>query len=265
MKDLRGKTVLLTGASTGLGPHIARRLHQAGAKFVLSARNEPPLQKLAKELGESRVIVADLSRSGEPERLAKEAGHVDVLVSNAGVPASGRFTTFTIEELDRALAVNLRAGIVLARELAPTMLERKSGHIVFMASVAGKIPAVNFTVYNATKFGIRGFGLALREELWGTGVGVSVVCPTFVSEAGMWAETGLKANPMAGEVPPSRVANAVWSAITANRAEIDVMPLQLKAGLTVQALAPGLFSALARATGASRGTDDAGDRQRTKR
>src|SRR5204862_7214813 len=80
--DLSGKTVLLTGASTGLGPHIARRLRESGAKFVLSARNEAALEKLADELGESQVIAADLSRTGEPERLAAESGHVDVLVSN---------------------------------------------------------------------------------------------------------------------------------------------------------------------------------------
>ena len=72
VQDLRGKTVLLTGASTGLGPHIARRLHQAGVRFVLSARNAAALEGLATELGDSRVIVADLSRTGEPERLAQE-------------------------------------------------------------------------------------------------------------------------------------------------------------------------------------------------
>ncbi len=263
--DIRGKTVLLTGASTGLGPHIARRLHQAGVKFVLSARNQEALTRLAKELGESRVIVADLSRPGEPERLAKEAGHVDVLVSNAGVPASGRFATFEVDELDRAIAVNLRAGMVLAHALAPAMLKRKAGHIVFISSVAGKVPTPGFTVYNATKFGIRGFGLALREELWGTGVGVSVVCPTFVKESGMWAETGLKANPIVGEVSPARVADAVWSAITKNRAEIDAMPLQLRASLKVLAVAPGVFTTIARATGASRPNDDVGERQRNKR
>lgn len=113
MKDLRGKTVLLIGASSSLGPHIARRLHRAGAKFVLSARNEPALRKLARELGESRVVAAGLSQAGEPERLARAAGHVDVLVSNAGLPASGAGTGFTIEEVDRALTVNLRAGVVL--------------------------------------------------------------------------------------------------------------------------------------------------------
>src|SRR5260370_3327283 len=87
--DLRGKTVLLTGASTGLGPHIARRLHEAGAKFVLSARNKAALDRLAEELGDARVVVADFSRLGEAERLAREAGQVDVLVAHSAGAASG--------------------------------------------------------------------------------------------------------------------------------------------------------------------------------
>ncbi|MEO8745765.1 MAG: SDR family NAD(P)-dependent oxidoreductase [Candidatus Dormiibacterota bacterium] len=258
MDDLKGKTVLLTGASTGLGPHIARRLHESGVKFVLSARSEAALKKLAKELGGSRVIVADLARAGEPERLAEEAGHVDVLVSNAGVPASGRLATFTIEEIDRARSTCAQAS-------CSPIGSHPAGHIVFLSSIAGKVPAAGATIYNATKFGLRGSGLALREELWGTEVGVSVIYPTFVNEAGMWAETGLKANPMAGEVSPAEVAGAVWSAITKNRGEVDVAPIQLRAGLVLQALAPGLFTAVARSTGASSVGDELGDRQRTKR
>lgn len=265
MVDLRGKIVLLTGASTGLGPYIARRLRRAGARFVLSARNEAALTKLAEELGDSRIVVADLSRSGEPERLAREAGAVDVLVSNAGVPASGRLASFAIDEIDRAIAVNLRAGIVLAHELAPAMVERKQGHLVFMASVAGKVPASGATIYNATKFGIRGFALALREELMGSGVGVSTVSPTFVSGAGMWAETGLKANPIAGEVTPEHVAEAVHTAITRNKAEIDVVRLPLRASLKVLAVAPGFFMAVARSSGANRTGDELGERQKNKR
>jgi uncharacterized protein len=265
VRDLRGKTVLLTGASTGLGPYIARRLHREGARFVLSARNEEALTKLAKELGDARVVVADLSTAGEPERLAREAGAVDILVSNAGVPASGRLTSFSIEQIDRALAVNMRAGIVLARELALGMVERKSGHIVFMASAAGKIPAPSLTLYNATKFGIRGFALALREELIGTGVGVSAVNPTYVSGAGMWAETGLKANPIAGDVTPEQVAEAVLTAITKNKAEIDVVRLPLRASLKVLAIAPGLFMSVARSTGANRESERISQRQKGKR
>ncbi|TMF92564.1 MAG: SDR family NAD(P)-dependent oxidoreductase [Chloroflexi bacterium] len=263
--DLSGKTVLLTGASTGLGPHIARRLREAGAKFVLSARNEAALEKLADELGESRVIAADLSRTGEPERLAAESGHVDVLVSNAGIPATGRLTTFKVEEIDRAIAVNLRAGIVLASKLVPGMLERKSGHLVFMSSIAGKLPSGGETIYNATKFGVRGFALALREELWGTGVGVSVISPTFVSEAGMWAVTGLKPNPIAGEVSPGQVADAVWTSITKNKREIDVVPIQLRTVLKLQALTPGVFATTARWMGATRSNEDLDERQRDKR
>ncbi|HSS94570.1 MAG TPA: SDR family NAD(P)-dependent oxidoreductase [Candidatus Dormibacteraeota bacterium] len=265
MFDLRGKTVLLTGASTGLGPFIARRLHRAGARFVLSARNEAALDQLAKEVGDARVVVADLGRVGEPERLAREAGAVDVLVSNAGMPASGRLTSYSVEEIDRALAVNLRAGIVLARELAPGMVGRKSGHMVFMGSAAGKIPAAGITLYNATKFGIRGFALALREELVKAGVGVSVISPTFVSHAGMWAETGLKANPIAGEVTPERVAEAIFTAITKNKAEIDVVGLPLRASLKVLAVAPGLFMAVARSSGSNQPDDAQIERQHHKR
>jgi short-subunit dehydrogenase len=204
MVDIAGKTVLLTGASTGIGPYIARRLRRAGARFVLSARNEAALIELAEELGESRVVVADLSQAGAPERLAREAGAVDILVSNAGVPASGRLAWFELEEIDRAIDVNLRAGIVLAHELAPAMVARREGHMVFMASAAGKVPAPGNSIYNATKFGLRGFALAMREELRGFGVGVSTVSPTWVSGSGMWAETGLKANPIAGEVTPEQ-------------------------------------------------------------
>src|SRR5881394_1198100 len=256
MRDLQGKMVLLTGASTGLGPHIARRLRREGAKLVLSARNQEALAKLADELGDARIVAADLSRPGEPERLAAEAGEVDVLVSNAGIPATGRLATFRIDQIDRAIAVNLRAGIVLANKLLPGMLERKSGHIVFMSSIAGKLPAGGESMYNATKFGIRGFGLALREELWGTGVGVSVINPTFVSEAGMWAVTGLKPNPIAGEVSPAQVADAVWNAVTKNKGDVDVVPIQLKATLKLQALTPGLFATTARWMGATRANEE---------
>jgi short-subunit dehydrogenase len=265
MTEPRGKTVLLTGASTGLGPHIARRLHREGAKFVVSARNEEALRQLADELGGAKVIPADLSRPGEPERLAREAGDVDILIANAGIPATGRLDTFAIEEIDRALDVNLRAGMVLARLLAPAMVERRSGHLVFMSSIAGHAVQGGESVYHATKFAIRGFALSLREELLSTGVGVSVICPTFVSEAGMWAETGLKPDPVAGEVTPAQVADAVRTAIVDNRGEIDVMPLQLKASLKVQALAPGLFTAVARSRGATQPNDEQDRRQRNKR
>jgi len=265
MRGLHGRAVLLTGASSGFGPYIARRLAREGALLVLSARNEKALKALAKELGEARVIPADLSRRGEPERLAEEAGEIDVLVANAGVPAPGPLLKFSLEEVDRALDVNLRAPIVLARCLLPRMLERRSGHLVFMASVAGKLPMPGFPLYSATKFGLRGFAHVLRGDLHGSGVGASVICPTFVSEAGMWAETGLKANPMAGEVSPARVAEAVLTAIREDRAEIVVAPLSARFGAAVGSARPELAISVARAAGATRLSSEAGEKQSHKR
>ena len=131
--------------------------------------------------------------------------------------------------------------------------------------MAGKIPTAGTSLYNATKFGIRGFGLALRQELLGTGVGVSVVLPTFVGGAGMWAETGLEAHPMAGEVPAGEVAEAVRTAIIRNRAEIDVAPITTRAGLKLAAVAPRLAERVTRATGTGEFASRIADRQRHKR
>jgi short-subunit dehydrogenase len=246
MDDLKGRTALLTGASSGLGPVIARRLHREGVRFVLSARREPELQRLAAELGGARVIVADLSQRGEAERLAAEAGPVDILVSNGGVPVSGLLMDLDIASVDRGLDVNLRSAIVLTRLVLPGMLERRSGHIILMASIAGQIPGKRNSVYNATKFGLRGFGHALRLELQGTGVGASIVSPPFVSEAGMWAESG-QHSPF--EVTPGRVAEAVLKAIQQNKVEVTVGPVMARFGGRLALIAPGFFLRVAGRSG----------------
>lgn len=260
--ELTGKTVLLTGASSGLGPHIARRLRSAGAKLTLSARNRDALQELASELGDSKVIPADLARRGEAERLAAEAGPVEILVSNAGVPASGALDGLSVEAIDRALEVNLRAGIVLTRLLLPAMVKRGSGQVVLMASMAGHVPGPKTSLYNATKFGLRGFGLALRQELQGTGVGVSLISPTYVSEAGMWAETGQKASAIAGEVTPAEVADAVLKAILRNRREIQVAPARAVVASRLVNLLPGLAEL---GPSGPAHSDEAVEKQRSKR
>jgi short-subunit dehydrogenase len=247
MKDLANRTALLTGAPGGIGPNIAELLHAEGAALVLSGRDKANLEQLAARLAPARFVVADLSKQQEVEGLAKAAGQVDVLVANAGIPASGRLVTFSVEEIDRTLNVNLRSAMVLARLLVPEMISRGTGHIVLMASIHGKLPAALVSVYNATKFGLRGFGLALGQELRGTGVGVSVINPTFVREAGMWAETGVKPHPLAGQVTPDQVASAVLRAIKENRTEIDVAPISARLAVT----APRLVGALAGRLGAT--------------
>ena len=261
MKEIKDRTVLLTGAPGGIGPILASRLHAERVSLVLSGRNRAELEQLATRLAPARVVAADLSQPEEVKRLATAAGEIDILIANAAVPASGELVSFSVEEIDRALNVNLRSAMVLADLLLPGMLARGRGHIVLIASIQGKIPTALVSVYNATKFGLRGFGLALGQELRHTGVGVSVINPTYVRDAGMWAETGIAPHPLAGQVTPQQVAEAVIRAIKENRPEIDVAPL----GTRLAASMPGLVAPIARRLGATAFPPAAVARQLAKR
>jgi len=225
--DLAGERALLTGATGGLGLAIAAALARRGATLVLSSRKADELELLAASLPGSghRSVVADLAEPGAAERLAGEAGEVDVLVANAGLPASGRLESFSALEIERAVRVNLEAPIQLARALVEPLCERGRGQLVFVSSLSGKATTARQSLYSATKFGLRGFALGLRQDLAGTGVGVSLVSPGFVREAGMFADSGARAPRGLGTTTPDRVAAAVVRAIEEDRAETDVAPL----------------------------------------
>ena len=248
--NLDGARVLLTGATGGLGQAIARELAGRGSSLLLTGRRADVLEPLALETG-GRVIVSDLSEPDAPARLLDDAGEVDVLIANAGLPGSGRLDSFTPEQIDRALDVNLRAPMLLAHGLIEPMLARGSGHLLFMSSLSGRAAAPGSSVYSATKFGLRGFALALREDLVPKGIGVSVVLPGFISEAGMFAESGAKLPPGVGTKRPEDVARAVVKAIESNRAELDVAPLPLRAGAVIASIAPGPAGAVQRRFGAA--------------
>ncbi len=241
-------TVLLTGASGGIGRAIARAVAPRTADLVLSGRRREALEPLAQELG-ARVCMADLSHREDVERLAVEAGNVDVLIANAGIPAGGLLTDLTQAQIDEMLEVNLRAPIALTRALTPGMIERRRGHVVFLSSLQGKAATPVASIYSATKFGLRGFGLALREDLRDYGVGVSVVLPGFIRDAGMFADAGVTLPPGVGTRSPEDVADAVISAIERNRAEVEVAPLPLRLGTAVASVAPSLGAAVSRRLG----------------
>jgi uncharacterized protein len=262
--NLAGRTVLLTGATGGLGHAIARRLHRAGAKLVLTGRRTELLEALAAETG-ARTVAVDLSDAGATERLAADHAGVDIVVANAGLPGSGHLLSFSVDEIDRAIAVNLRAPMVLARVIGERMVERGSGHLVFMSSLSGKAATPRTSVYCATKFGLRGFASALRQDLRSAGVGVSAVFPGFVRDAGMFAESGGKLPPGVGTSTPEEVADAVARAIERNRGEIDVAPLPMKAGTLIAGVAPELAATFTRASGGARVADGIGAGQRRKR
>jgi len=246
--NVAGRSVLLTGATGGLGQAIARALAGAGAKLILSGRRADVLENLATELG-ATVAAADLSDPGAVRELARAHGDVDILVANAGLPASGRLQSFTEEQIDRALLVNLRAPIMLARALVPAMVERGSGHIVVMSSLSGKAPSGGTAIYAATKFGLRGFAGALRADLHGTGVGVSAIFPGFIRDAGMFEDANVKLPRGTGTKSPEHVAKATLRAIERNKGEIDVAPVALKLGATFSGIAPELSAAVTRKAG----------------
>jgi uncharacterized protein len=262
--NLAGAHVLLTGATGGLGHAIARALAARGASLTLTGRRAEVLEPLAEELG-GRAAAADLADPAAPARLLADAGQVDVLVANAGLPGSGALTSFTEEQIDRALTVNLRAPMMLAHALTPGMVERGRGHLVFMSSLNGRAAPTGTSVYSATKFGLRGFGLALREDLAEKGVGVSVILPGFISDAGMFADSGAKLPPYIGTKKPEDVARAVVKAIEQNRAELDVAPLPLRAGAILAALAPGPVGTVQRKLGAAKTSDSVARGQAGKR
>ena len=224
--DPAGKSVLLTGATGGLGRAIAARLAGAGARLTLSARSADALEEMASTLpGEGHtVLVSDLGQPGAALSLADDAGAVDILVANAALPSTGRITELNEEQVARMLRINLESPILLAQALLPGMQERRRGKLVMIGSLAGKAGSPRSSIYNATKFGLRGFVFGLAQDLVGTGVGVSLVAPGFVRGAGMFADSGARSPAGMGTTTPDRVAEAVHKAITSERLEITVAP-----------------------------------------
>jgi short-subunit dehydrogenase len=263
--DLRGRTVLLTGATGGLGQAIARELARRGSSLILTGRRADVLAPLADEVG-GRAIECDLGEAAEVERLLEEVGTgVDALVANAGLPGSGHLSSFSVEDIDRALAVNLRAPMVMAARLAEPMAARRSGHLVFMSSLSGQAASGGGSVYSATKFGLRGFAHALREDLRDSGVGVSVVLPGFISDSGMFHESGTQLPRFVGTRTPQDVAQAVARAIEHDRAEIGVAPLGLRAGTALAGVLPELSARVQRRLGGAKIAQDMARGQRDKR
>ncbi|MEZ5382312.1 MAG: SDR family NAD(P)-dependent oxidoreductase [Microthrixaceae bacterium] len=247
--ELTGTRVLLTGASGGLGQAIARRLARYGAALTLTARNRPALDSLADET-RGTVVEADLSKRGEVQKLAKSLGDFDVLIANAGVGGDTDGALLGAKAIDAAMDVNLRAPMVLGSAFAQARIAAdRPGQIVFVGSLSGLAASAGSTLYNATKFGLRGFSLALRQDLEPHRVGVTIVEPGFIRDAGMFAEGGVELPTGVRTKSPEDVAVAVEKAIRKNPAEIFVAPTELRAAVTLATVAPRLSEAIQRRAG----------------
>jgi short-subunit dehydrogenase len=234
---LSGATVLITGASSGIGAATARAMAAAGARPVLTGRDGERLAAVAAETG-ATSFAADLTRPVEvPEP-------IDVLVNNAGVGWAGPFEEMADADVDRLIAVNLAAPIRLTRALVPAMIERGRGHIVFVASIAGATGVRHEAVYAATKAGLIYFADSLRYELAGRGVGVSVVVPGVVDTPFFDRRGRPYDRRRPAPIPAERVARTIVTAIERGRAEA-YQPGWMRFPARLRGGAPGLFRRLA--------------------
>ena len=253
MRNLTGRVAILTGASRGLGVDVARALAKEGCDLALAARSEAELEKVAEEIrGTGRRAIAvpcDVASADDRRRLVEstlaEFGKIDILVNNAGIELTAFYEEQPEEEIARLINVNLTAAMLLTRAVLPHMLERKSGHIVNMASMAGKVPVPYSVPYSTSKAGMIAFTEGIRNEFKGRGVSASAICPGFVSDAGMYAdwerETGVKAPLLTRPVSPQRVANNVVKAIRKDRPEMLVFWMPARGTAALAEVAPGTF------------------------
>jgi short-subunit dehydrogenase len=262
MEELKGRTALVTGASGGIGRQIARRLAAEGMNVVASGRREEVLAELAAELSAQGVrceaVPAELGDLGSigslVERSEAALGGIDVLVNNAGVETVGAFTSCSSEELSAMVDVNLTAPMLLAHRVLPGMLERERGHVVFIASLAGKVGPAYDASYAATKAGLIGLTQSLRAEYRRTPLGFSAICPGFTAGEGMYqrlVEAGIRSNRVLGETSTERVAARVVEAIRRDSPEIIESGSPVRPLLAAGALWPRLAESLVERFGAT--------------
>ncbi len=190
--DLKGKVVIVTGASSGIGEATARQFGKQGARVVLAARRLDKLDNLAQEIAalgngaEALAVQADLSNLEDIKLLVGQTlekfGRIDVLVNNAGFGRLGWLETLDpVKDIEAQFAVNVLGVVQTTRQVLPVMIGQRSGHIINMCSMAGLVATPTYTIYAASKHAVHGFSEALRREVKPWGIHVSLIYPGGVS------------------------------------------------------------------------------------
>ncbi len=227
MKDLMGKTVLITGGAHGFGKAMAVKFGKRGSRLILVDIDKKLLEETTNELKgmgmEILPLVANLSNREEAEGIIDKAledwGNIDVLVNNAGVAHVKPLTELSVDEINDTINVNLMAPIWITRRIIPHFRERRSGHIVNIASLAGRVTSPGLSLYAATKSGLIGFTDTIMQELRDAGVKTTIINPSYAN-TGMFA--GTKMPLFFRWVTADEVANAVIRGVEKEKAEIFI-------------------------------------------
>ncbi|MDT8317068.1 MAG: SDR family oxidoreductase [bacterium] len=228
--EIRDKTVIVTGATGGIGSCIALDLADRGANLALVGRNAARLKEMMLKCEDRGArcltIVADISREEDIKRIVEETekalGPVDILLNNAGATSFKPPTGYSADEVENIVMTNIYGPIRLTQAVLPGMVERKSGHIVNIGSIFGSLSFPYFGVYSASKCAIRGYTEALRREIYGSGVGITYVAPrgTLTSQTDEFLEMARKTG-MNLDIP-ERVAEIVVDAIGRGRKDVYI-------------------------------------------
>ncbi|HET9009462.1 MAG TPA: SDR family NAD(P)-dependent oxidoreductase [Nitrosarchaeum sp.] len=248
--DFKNKTVLITGASSGIGKETAYQFAKKGSNLILVARRKQKLEQVADDLKKYNISTliceCDVSDKLQVEKMSKivleKYGSVDILVNNAGFAIYGSVYDLTIEEIESQMATNYFGMIYCIKNFLPSMLEKKSGHIVNVASVAASFGLPGITSYCASKFAMLGFSEGLKHELKGTGIGITVVSPIMV-RTDFFDHPSFKKMPKYSPTSLSdkTVAKAILKAANSPRLEI-IVPSVVRAAVWIKATFPYLIN-----------------------
>ncbi len=236
LTNFEGAVAVITGGASGIGLATARALHNRGAHVALADINRQGLQTAEQQMrqsgeaaGDVRAIYTDVTDEASVQALMQQVveahGRIDLVVTSAGIGRGGSIDTFTAQEMQTMMNINFMGTFNCVRAALPTMREQHSGHFVFLSSVAGKLGAPLLSGYCASKWAVRGFSIALRIELYGSGIGITTVYPAWVDTPMIHQE----ADPMAhlniqALLTPEQVSQEILQAVQEDRRDLTLAP-----------------------------------------
>jgi all-trans-retinol dehydrogenase (NAD+) len=258
MEDIRGKVVLITGAARGMGLKHAQTFAQEGARVVMTDIDGKELEKAAKLLKDSGhdVYAYELDIADRDacfvlcEKMTSEVGPIDVLINNAAIANNERVLDMSEESYHRITDVNYLGQVWMMQAAVPGMVRRGGGHVVNVASTAGKVGVASLGPYCATKHALVGITDAIRQELRKSGVNFTIVCPGYI-DTGMFA--GAKVPFLTRNLDPQRVADAVLDAVMKKKTEVYVPSFIARLTAFTRGLGlPSLYDAVSSISGLDR-------------